>query len=144
MALKLAIVTMTELTDPFVMSLVDMLVYPRVMFQSVNPVDCKVGEEQENDSACHQPWPPILVHPVVQFRMSSNLSKKPGQHHKVYPRCGHHTRLDLHPDLVLQETRVMFQSVVEEDVVRYGAEQEVEYEGSNECDGPHGDALSYH
>lgn len=114
------------------------------MLEPVNPVNGKVGEEKEDERAGDEPWPPVVVHPVIEHGVPSDLPKKPRDHHQVDPRRSHHARFDFQPDLVFEEPRVMLKSAIEEDEVGNRANDEVEDEGGDERDRPDGDGLTHH
>ncbi len=112
--------------------LVDVLVYPRVVLQPVNPVNAEVGKAQKQRRTRHQVWPPVIIHSIVHFRMPSDLSNEPRQHQEVDPWRRNHARFDLQPNLILDISGMMFESTIKEEVVGEGTDYEVDDEGADE------------
>ena len=122
-------------TDPLVMRFVNMLINPWMMFQAMDPVYTEICTHQEHDRTRHKKWPPIFIHPVVQFRFPSDLGDEPREHEEIDPRCGDHARFDLQTDLILDITWMMLESTIEKEVVGQGADDVIQDERSDQRNG---------
>jgi hypothetical protein len=104
--------------NPLVVRLVEMLVNQGVVQITVNPINAKVGKNQEQWKLRKVvPKTGALFGGVVEFAVAANL-----EHHE---RCGtkSHERHrlvgldDLQPDLILDEFRVIQGPLIEDEVV---------------------------
>lgn len=73
-----------------------------------------------------EPGPAVFVDVVIQLRVPQDLSleERKGQQHNC--RKGLQAHHDLLPHLVLQKPRVLHHSVVENEIVREGREEEIQ------------------
>lgn len=128
--------------EPLVMRLVDVLVQSRVVLEPVDPVDARVGEDEEEGHAEDGVCQPIVADVVVKERVTPDLAQEPGQSEQI-ERCKCIQRtFDLESDLVLEETRVLLHVVVEKEVVRQASKCEVEDKDTDKGNGIKRDALS--
>jgi len=107
--------------------LMHVLIDARVVFEAVNPVDEEVIPDHKHDCRNPKPSPTIVLDIGVKEALSSHLSQKEGKGHDIDPRNGLHRRYNLLSHLVLQETRVVLQTPVKDEVVRKRAEDPVEH-----------------
>lgn len=75
--------TAVRLTQPLVVGLVDVLVEPRVVLETVDPVDACIGKDKEEGHAEDGVRQPIVADVVVQQRVASDLAQEPGQGEEV-------------------------------------------------------------
>lgn len=61
----------------------NVLVDPRVVLQSVNPVDEEIGEEQVHSHARDQIRPSVITDIVVQLAVTVDLAEEPWQCHDI-------------------------------------------------------------
>lgn len=117
--------------QPLVVRLVDVLVQPWVVFDSVDPVDEEVGENKEHwdreDSVC----PSVLADVGVKFRVTTNFHDEPRDGEKVQWNESSHRRLNFKADLILEEPRMLLHLLVEKEVVGQAGKGEVEDEDTN-------------
>lgn len=111
-----------RLTDPFVMGLMQPLVDCRNVQPSVDPVNAKVRGQQKHchtEGAVHpwsvslqdgplEPGRPIITNVIVHQRLPPDFCYEPGYDECSDDRHRLERHVDLHPDLVLEESRVMF------------------------------------
>ena len=108
--------------NPLVVWLVEVLVDQRVVKSTVDKVDEEVGEEQEQRDlqkvvpATECP-PSILRERVVHKRVALHLSEEKGNGEEGHDRHSLHCLPDLHPDLVLEKSRVVESGLVEHEKV---------------------------
>lgn len=82
--------TQGRLTDPLVVGFVDMLVNPRMVFQSMDPIDEEIRKEQIKPNARDEIRPSIFPYFLIQLALSPNLAQEPREgHHVDYWRCDH-------------------------------------------------------
>jgi hypothetical protein len=79
-----------SLTDPLVVRLVNVLVDPWVVFQTMNPIDEEIVEKHIQRHAKHHERPSILIHTVIQQALASNLGNEPRKCQDSNCRCGDH------------------------------------------------------
>lgn len=124
------------------MRLVDVLVHAGVVLKAVNPVDQEVVPDHVQHGRDPHPPPAILAHVGVQQTVATNLSNEKGQREDVDEGDGGHGRDNLLADLVLQETGVVLEASVENQVVGEGAEDEVQRGGADGGNDIEGDQLT--
>lgn len=97
--------------------LVDILVDTGMVLKAMNPVNAKIVKDHVEGGRHGQPPPAILVNPGVQQTVAADFSKEEGEREKIDNGDGEETRLDLELDLVLEESRVIFETAVKNEVV---------------------------
>jgi len=108
--------------DPLVVWLVEVLVDKRVVKSAVNEVDEEVGKKQEQRNlkdvvpAAECP-PSALWDRVVHERVALHFGKEERNGEKGHDRHSLHGLSDLHPDLVLEEPRVVESGLVKDEKV---------------------------
>jgi hypothetical protein len=112
--------------DPFVVSLVEVLVDARVVKASVNPVDAEVGEDEEQRVLENVvPEARAILGGVVKLAVAANLEEEDASRDEGNGRQSVQSRLNLKPDLVLDELGVVQGALVEDEEVGEATEQEV-------------------
>ena len=124
------------------MRLVNIFVDGRVVFKTMDPVDGDIVENHVEHCRDAEPSPSILAHIVVQQTLAANLSQENRQGQDVDERNSRHGGDYFLANLVLQETRVVLQPAVKDEVVGHGAEDKVEGAGSNLSKEENGDDLA--
>jgi len=108
----------------------------------MNPVDCGVGEEEEEgdreDSVGDSPF----LDPIVIGSVLPHLRDEPRDGHQSDPGERDARRLDLHRDLSLEESRVVHHLVVEDEVVGQSGDGKVHEDDSDEGDDVEGGELT--
>ena len=122
--------------------LVDVLVNAGVVLETVNPVDTKIVKDHVQKSGNRQPRPAVLVDIRVQQTVTAHLSKEERQGKKVDNGNGEETRLDLELDLVLEESRVIFETAIKNEVVRKGGGNDIDEGCAEASDQENGSALA--
>ena len=117
---------------------VNVFVDPRVVFQSMDPVNEEIRKQQVKSHTRDKVRPTIFPHVLIQHALSPDLSQEPRKSQNVNDRRGDQGRFDLEPFLVLQESGVVFQPLVEEEEIRYRAEEKVEGVCAEEGNGEEG------
>lgn len=113
--------------DPLVVRLVEVLIHPGVVKATVNPVDAKVGEEEEEgDLEPVPPRPGGFVERVVEEAVTPDLGDEEGGGAEGHDGHGFVGLLDFEPDLVLEELGVLKGFLVEDEEVGEGGEDEVD------------------
>lgn len=95
----------------------NIFVNARVMLQAMNPVNADVVEERVQQGRDKNPGPAILVYARVEQALAAHLSEEEGDSEDGHDGNRKEGGIDLHADLVLQETRMMFQAPVKDEVV---------------------------
>jgi hypothetical protein len=113
-----------------------------MVFQPVDPVDAEiVPEEVEHGGHC-EPGVPVLVDVGVEERMSADLGEEEREREDIDGRDSPEGGGNFLPDLVFEESGVMLQSTIIEEVVRCGAEDAVQRRGTETGNQEDGDTLS--
>lgn len=81
--------------DPLVVRLVNVLVQPRVVLDAVNPVDAKVGEEEEEGHRQNGVRNAVVADVLVQLAVAANLAQEPRQREGIQRREGSQGALNL-------------------------------------------------
>ena len=112
---------------PFMMWLMQRLVYPRMMQSPVNPVDTEIGEADEKGNL------QVIVEGersirgrVVQLPIASNFREETGSGEDGEEGLGDHGLADLELDLVFEIFGMGERGVVEDEDVGKGGADEVE------------------
>lgn len=116
--------------NPLVVRLVNVLVDARVVLQTVNPVNGDIVESHVQHSRKDHEAPAIFVDIGVQQAVTPHLGEENGQGHEVDEWHSRHGGDNLLANLVLQETRVVFQAAVKDEIVREGREYPVQRAGT--------------
>lgn len=104
--------------NPLVVWLVDVLVDAWVVEAAVDPVDARVGEEQEEGKlGVGVPLSRALLCRVVKLRVAAHLGKEPGDGQDSHDGEGNVSLLHLKLDLVLEVARVVECGLVEDEEV---------------------------
>jgi hypothetical protein len=74
--------------------------------------------------------------------MAAHFSKEKGERKKIDDRDGEETGLDLLLDLVLEESRVVFETAVKDKVIRDGSGNNVDEGGAEASDHENRSALA--
>jgi hypothetical protein len=109
--------------DPLVVRLVQLLVEHRVVQSAVDPVDEKVGEADENGELEKQvPATEVprgaLRQDVVNVGVATDLTQEPRDGKSRHDGHGFESLADLEAHLVLEELRVVYCCLVEDEDVR--------------------------
>lgn len=104
--------------DPLVVRLVDVLVNARVVQATVDPVDERVGEEQEERNLSPViPPSRTLFGCIVQLGVAADFSQEPGDSKDCHYWKGDIGLLHLEGDLVLEVSRMFEGCLVEDEKV---------------------------
>lgn len=128
--------------NPLVVRLVNVFVDAGVVFESVNPINEEVVEDHVYNGRDEEPGPAVLIDVRVEKTVAADLGEEKGQTEKIYDRNGPERRHDFLGDLVFEESRVVLQSTVEDQVVGKGGEDEVDCGGTKARDKQNRGALT--
>jgi len=113
--------------NPFMMRFMQPLVYERVVQPPMNPIDEKVGEQDEEGELNDVVEQERSVRGrVVKFSMAADFAEKAGCGQESYERDGGKGLLDLEADLVLEIFRMCEGCVVENEEVGEGCAAEID------------------
>ena len=124
------------------MKLVDVFVDLGMVLESMNPVDPRIREEEEGWDREDSVSPSIIRYIFIEAPVPPHFSEEPWEGHEGHPRESNHRGPNFHPDLSLDEPRVLHHVVVEEEEVRQRREGEVHAEDSHEGEEVEGDGLT--
>lgn len=108
----------TRLTDPLVVKLVNVFVDLGMVLESMNPVDPRIREEEESWDREDSVSPSIIRYIFIEAPVPPHFSEEPWEGHEGHPRESNHRSPNFHPDLSLDEPRVLHHVVIEEEEVR--------------------------
>ena len=122
--------------------LVNILVNTGMVLKAMNPVNAKIIKDHVEGSRHSQPPPAVLVNSCVQQTVTAHFSKEEREREKIDNGNGEETRLDLELDLVLEESRVIFETAIKNEVVRKGGGHDIDEGGAEASDQENGSALA--
>ena len=102
---------------PLVVGLVNVLVQPRMVLESVDPVNGGIGKHEEEWYRKNGVPETVVRDVAVQLAVSSHFEHEPGHGHQVEGEESTERAFDLKSDLVLEETRMLHHLLVEDKVV---------------------------
>lgn len=136
-----------RLTLPLVMRLVQALVEEGKVQPPMNPVDAPIRRGHEGDHAeskirpmavtlehgSLEPSSSVLLQRIVQQRCTTDLPNEPRNDQSSHARHGLHRHDDLLSNLILEESRMVFQTTVEQEKVGQCRYRPVEEERTGIC-----------
>lgn len=99
------------------MGLVNVLVHAGMMLQAMDPVDGEIIESHVCDGREHQPGPAMVAHVGVKQAFATDLGQEERQGEKVDDGKRPEGRFDLLADLIPQETRMVLEPSVKDEVI---------------------------